>query len=65
MSRQLTEKLWRREKYRVMFHSQNHYTQICQAMRNQLYHSQIKQLIDEALQQIPTTGSMRNACQHM
>lgn len=60
-----TEILWREEKYRVMFHSQKHYNQIRQAMRNQLPHEHIKQLIDAAIQQTPTEGSMRNACQHM
>lgn len=65
MNRQLTEKLWREEKYRVMFHSQKHYNQLRQAMRDLLPHEQIEQLIEEALQQTPTNGSMRNACQHM
>ena len=65
MNRQKTEKLWREEKYRVMFHSQKHYNQIRQAMRDELAHDQIEQLIDAARQQKPTPGSMRNACQHM
>ncbi len=65
MNRQQTEKLWREEKYRVMFHSQKHYNQLRQAMRDLLPHEQIEQLIEEALQQTPTNGSMRNACQHM
>lgn len=65
MNRRQTEKLWREEKYRVMFHSQKHYNQIRQAMRDQLAHDQIEQLISSARQQKPTAGSMRNACQHM
>ena len=65
MKRQLTEKLWREEKYRVMFHSQKHYDQIREAMRDQLNHEQIEHLIKLALQQTPSAGSMRNACQHM
>ncbi|MFF5996020.1 DUF1722 domain-containing protein [Lysinibacillus sp. KU-BSD001] len=65
MNRQQTEKLWREEKYRVMFHSQKHYNQIRQAMRDQQDHTQIEQLIHAALQQTPTEGSKRNACQHM
>lgn len=60
-----TEKLWREEKYRVMFHSQKHYDQIRRAMRDQSVYGQIEQMIHEALQQAPTEGSMRNACQHM
>ena len=65
MKRQLTEKLWREEKYRVMFHSQRHYDQIRRAMREQMEHEHIEHLISAALQQTPTKGSMRNACQHM
>lgn len=65
MQRQLTEKLWREEKYRVMFHSQKHYNQLRLAMSEMMSHEQIKQLIEVALQQTPTEGSMRNACQHM
>ncbi len=62
---QRTEKLWREEKYRVMFHSQKHYNLIRQAMRQELPYADIKQLIADALLQTPTVGSMRNACQHM
>lgn len=65
MNRPQTEQLWREEKYRVMFHSQKHYNQLRQAMRDLLPHEQIEQLIEAALQQTPTDGSMRNACQHM
>ncbi|MFJ7406959.1 MULTISPECIES: YbgA family protein [unclassified Lysinibacillus] len=65
MKRQQTEKLWREEKYRVMFHSHKHYNQLRLAMRDLLPHKQIEQLIEAALQQTPTDGSMRNACQHM
>lgn len=65
MNRRLTEKLWREEKYHVMFHSQKHYDAIRQAMRDQLSHNEITQLIQEALSFLPTEGSMRNACQHM
>ncbi len=65
MKRQLTEKLWREEKYRIMFHSQKHYDQIRLAMREQLDHEYIELLIHEGLRQAPTIESMRNACQHM
>lgn len=34
-------------------------------MRDQLSHEEIEQLINCAVQQTPTDGSMRNACQHM
>lgn len=65
MKRAHTEKLWREEKYRVMFHSQKHYNQVRQAMRDQAAHEQVEQLIQEALSLPPTAGSMQNACQHM
>lgn len=65
MERKQTEKLWREEKYRVMFHSQKHYQLIRHAMRDQLPHAEVAQLITDALLQTPTTGSMQNACQHM
>lgn len=45
-----------------MFHSQKHYNQIRQAIRDQLAHDQIEPLISSALQQKPTAGSMRYAC---
>lgn len=59
------EKYWSREKYRVMFHSQNHYNQIRQAMRDEEDPEKIEQLIYSACLQEPTEGSMRNACEHM
>ncbi|MER2106118.1 MAG: YbgA family protein [Solibacillus sp.] len=65
MTKRQTEFLWREEKYRVMFYSQRHYNLIRQAMRDQMPHEEIKQLITEALTCTPTSGSMQNACQHM
>ncbi|WP_332650452.1 DUF1722 domain-containing protein [Lysinibacillus sp. 54212] len=65
MSRQQTEKLWREEKYRVMFFSQKHYNEIRLAMRDKTPHEQIEALIQDALLQTPSEGSKRNACQHM
>ena len=65
MEQKITETLWRAEKYRVMFYSQKHYNQIRQAMRDQQPYAIIAQLISQALNETPTTGSMRNACQHM
>lgn len=59
------EKNWSREKYRVMFHSQKHYNQIRQAMRDKEEAKKIEQLIYSACLQKPTQGSMRNACEHM
>ena len=65
MEQKKTEVLWREEKYNVMFHSQNHYNAIRQAMKNMVSYEEISALIEQALNLTPTDGSMRNACQHM
>ena len=65
MNQKQTEQLWREEKYRVMFHSQNHYNAIRQAMKDNLSYDELAQLITDAHNQTATNGSMRNACQHM
>ena len=65
LEQKMTEILWREEKYHVMFYSQQHYNQIRQAMREQQPYAVIAQLISQALNETPTTGSMQNACQHM
>ena len=65
MNKKQTEQLWREEKYHVMFHSQNHYNSIRQAMKDNLSYDEVAQLITDAHNQKATNGSMRNACQHM
>ena len=65
MDQKRTQQLWRVEKYNVMYHSQNHYNAIRQAMKNKSSYEEVAQLIAEALSQTPTEGSMRNACQHI
>ena len=65
MTQRQAEQLWREEKYRVMFHSQNHYNAIRQAMKDNLSYDEVAQLITDALNEKATNGSMRNACQHM
>lgn len=65
MDQKRTDQLWREEKYNVMYHSQNHYNAIRQAMKNKPSYDEVVQLISEALSQTPTEGSRRNACQHM
>ena len=65
LEQKMTEILWREEKYHVMFHSQQYYNQIRQAMREQQSYAVIIQLISQAISETPTTGSMQNACQHM
>lgn len=64
MKRQ-AELRWRAEKYRVMFHSQRHYNLIRVAMKEQQSAETIDALINEAIAETPTNGSMRNGCQHM
>src|SRR4051812_1410345 len=65
MYQKSTEKLWREEKYNVMFHSQNHYNALKKAMKDKLSYDDVTHLITDGLSQTPTEGSMRNACQHM
>ncbi|AMO87570.1 hypothetical protein B857_02899 [Solibacillus isronensis B3W22] len=65
MDQKKTEILWREEKYNVMFHSQNYYNAIRQAMKDKGAYEEISALIEQALNLTPTEGSMRNACQHM
>lgn len=65
MDQKKTEILWREEKYNVMFHSQNHYNAIRQAMKDKAAYEEVSALIEQALNLTPTEGSMRNACQHM
>lgn len=65
MTKQEVEKLWREEKYAVMFHSQKHYNAIREQMRYGATFQEIQQLIVDAHSHTPTEGSMRNALQHM
>lgn len=60
-----TEQLWATSKYDVMFHSQKHYNQIRQMMRDGCTKDALQQTIEEALAQTPTIGSQINAIQHM
>ena len=59
------EQLWASRKYHVMFHSQKHYNQIRQMMRDGCTIEALQQTIDAALAQTPTIGSQLNAIQHM
>lgn len=65
MNQKKKEILWCEEKYNVMFHSQNYYNAIRQAMKNKASYEEISALIKQALSLAPSEGSMRNACQHM
>ena len=64
MDKKQTEKMWREEKYHVMFHSQYHYNTIRAAMKKADYIN-VPSLISDALNTPPTPGSQRNAIMHM
>lgn len=59
------EVLWSREKYRVMAHSQQHYNEIREVLKESPESSRIRELIAEAAAMQPTKGSIINAYQHM
>lgn len=59
------EKLWRHEKYLVMYHSQNHYNQIREALKTDCDLNKLESLIEDAKKVTPTKGSIINAYQHM
>jgi len=56
---------WSREKYRVMFHSQKHYNEIREVLKQGTDMARVDQLIEEAGKINPTKGSVCNAYQHM
>ncbi|RAI81147.1 DUF1722 domain-containing protein [Macrococcoides goetzii] len=60
------EKLWRKEKYKVMYYNQNQYNFIRQLMREQLDDiSLLEQVIRKTYEMTPTRGSKLNSYQHM
>ncbi|MCG3088441.1 YbgA family protein [Sporosarcina cyprini] len=59
------QQLWSREKYRVMFHSQKHYNEIREVLKQGKDIERVDQLIEEAGKIEPTKGSVSNAYQHM
>lgn len=65
MEQKELERLWRTEKYHVMYHSQKHYNEIRIAMREQQLPEFVVTLIQEGLAKEATNGSKSNACQHM
>lgn len=61
-----TELLWRQEKYKVMYYSQQQYLIIRDLMRNQLDDPiELKRVIEDTYQLTPTKGSRLNSFQHM
>ncbi|MFB9860389.1 YbgA family protein [Salinicoccus siamensis] len=63
--RRETERLWAREKYRVMYHSQQHYDRLREALKRDAGIAEVKGLIEDAIAIPPTKGSMMNAFDHI
>ena len=59
------EKLWREEKYNVLYHSQQHYNYIRELLKQSPTLNEVQLTINEALQTTPTNGSIINAYDHM
>ena len=59
------EKLWREEKYNVLYHSQQHYNAIRELLKQSPTLSDVQQAIDDALNTTPTHGTIINAYDHM
>lgn len=59
------DKLWSREKYKVMFYSQKHYNEIRSVLKSGVDVERVKTLIDEAFTRRPSIGSVLNAYQHI
>ena len=58
------EKLWREEKYNVLYHSQ-HYNYIRELLKQSPTLNEVQLTINEALQTTPSNGSIINAYDHM
>ena len=59
------EKLWREEKYNVLYHSQRHYNYIRELLKQSPTLNEVQLTINEALQTTPSNGSIINAYDHM
>ncbi|MHC8515548.1 YbgA family protein [Sporosarcina sp. ITBMC105] len=64
-NRKEIDKLWSREKYKVMFYSQKHYNEIRSVLKSGVDVERVKTLIEEAFTLRPSIGSVLNAYQHM
>lgn len=63
--RREVELLWAREKYRVMYHSQQHYDRLREALKSDAGITEVRGLIEDAVAVPPTKGSMMNAFDHI
>ncbi|PTE70136.1 type II DNA modification enzyme [Staphylococcus devriesei] len=59
------EKLWREEKYHILFHSQYYYEEIRQLLKGSPSLEEVQHMIDIGLREEPTQGSIINAYDHM
>lgn len=59
------EKLWREEKYHILFHSQYYYEEIRQLLKGSPSLEEVQHMIDVGLREEPTQGSIINAYDHM
>lgn len=59
------EKLWREEKYRVLFHDQHAYNSIRSLLKQTPTLDEVEYQINKAIALSPTHGSMINAYEHM
>lgn len=59
------EKLWREEKYKVMYFSQRHYNLIRELLKGDPSMEELESYIQEAYSLMPTKGSKTNAYEHM
>ena len=59
------EKLWREEKYRVLFHDQNSYHSIRTLLKSPTTLDEVEEHIANALTITLTKGSVINAFEHM
>lgn len=59
------EKLWREEKYNVLYHSQQHYNYIRELLKQSPTLNEVQLAINEAFQTTPSNGSIINAYDHM
>ncbi|PTF03262.1 type II DNA modification enzyme [Staphylococcus devriesei] len=59
------EKLWREEKYHILFHSQYYYEEIRQLLKDSPSLEEVQHMIDKGLREEPTKGSIINTYDHM
>ncbi|HJB78864.1 MAG TPA: YbgA family protein [Candidatus Nosocomiicoccus stercorigallinarum] len=65
VSRFEIEKLWREEKYKVMYFSQRHYNLIKELLKGDPSMEKLESYIQEAYSLMSTKGSKTNAYEHM